>query len=62
MAETEKRTRRTVTRVKSTVSNQREEIAEHRRPVTNLTLASAVLIEREMPATDNVVPFRPPLT
>ncbi|AXE82153.1 hypothetical protein [Streptomyces atratus] len=60
--ETEKRLRQTVTRLKSTVSNQREEIAGLRQSVTNLTLASAVLIRREESAADNVVPFRPPLT
>ncbi|MET8746623.1 hypothetical protein [Streptomyces sp. NPDC004728] len=58
--ETEKPLRRTVTRLKSNISNQREEIAELRQLVTNLTLASAVLIQREESAADNVIPFPPP--
>lgn len=60
MPETEKPLRRTVTRLKSTISNQREEITELRQLVTILTLASAVLIQREESAADNVVPFPPP--
>ncbi|MFE7112706.1 hypothetical protein ACFU98_37880 [Streptomyces sp. NPDC057575] len=62
MPEMEKRPRRTVTRLKSTISNQREEIAEIRQLVTNLTLVSTVVMQREESAADNVVPFRPPLT
>ncbi|MHA5053423.1 hypothetical protein [Streptomyces sp. SD15] len=67
--ETEKRLRETVTKLKKTVANQKAEIEELRRLVTNLTLASAVLIHRTdtrseptTPAPGNVVQLRPPTT
>ncbi|WP_328843421.1 hypothetical protein [Streptomyces sp. NBC_00258] len=55
-------------RLKTTLSNQREEIAELRQLVTQLTLANAVLTHQNAtsaeppgaPDADNVVPIRPP--
>ncbi|MFD8883081.1 hypothetical protein ACFV0H_11195 [Streptomyces erythrochromogenes] len=63
--ETEKRLRETVAKLKKTISNQNEELEELRQLVTRLTLASAVLTEEQrpapdpVPASDNVIPFRP---
>ncbi|MCX4632888.1 hypothetical protein [Streptomyces sp. NBC_01443] len=63
--EAEKRLRETVAKLKKTISNQNEELEELRRLVTRLTLASAVLTEEQrsatdpVPASDNVIPFRP---
>jgi hypothetical protein len=64
--EAEKQLRATVTKLKKTITNQRAEIEDLRRQVTNLTLASAVLTcqiesqthERTLPG--NVVPIRHP--
>ncbi|MBE4736529.1 MULTISPECIES: hypothetical protein [Streptomyces] len=66
--ETEKRLRETVGKLKETIADQRAEIEELRQLVTNLTLASAVLVQESPPAetsdsiaaADNVIPFRPP--
>ncbi|MBY8889420.1 hypothetical protein K7472_31935 [Streptomyces sp. PTM05] len=64
--EAEKRLKATVTKLKQTIANQRAEIEDLRRQVTNLTLASAVLtcqIEPKPEAQtlpDNVVPIRSP--
>jgi len=66
--EPEKRLRETVTKLKKTIANQREELEELRQLVTRLTLASAVLTQQDTASTDpgpmpeNVVPLRPPTT
>ncbi|MFF2644955.1 hypothetical protein ACFVUB_34585 [Streptomyces niveus] len=64
--ESERRLRETVTQLRKTIVNQKAEIEELRQQVTRLTLASAVLTQREdiplrpTPAAANVIPFRPP--
>ncbi|AKA06279.1 hypothetical protein SAZ_30355 [Streptomyces noursei ZPM] len=64
--ETEKQLRATVAKLRKTIANQRAELEELRQLVTNLTLASAVLTQgpdtpaEPVPASDNVIPFRPP--
>ncbi|MEU9291752.1 hypothetical protein AB0D57_45880 [Streptomyces sp. NPDC048275] len=64
--ESEKRLRETVTQLRKTIVNQKAEIEELRQQVTRLTLASAVLTQREdiplrpTPDAANVIPFRPP--
>jgi hypothetical protein len=65
--ENEKRLRETVAKLRKTIANQKAEIEELRRLVTNLTLASAVLTQRNESSTDpdvtsdNVFPLRPPI-
>lgn len=65
--ETEKRLRETVTKLRKTIANQKAEIDQLRCQVTTLTLASAVLTQQtdpsvrvDVPASENVVPFRSP--
>ncbi|MFH8411303.1 hypothetical protein ACH4FX_42055 [Streptomyces sp. NPDC018019] len=64
--EPERQLRETVAKLKKTIENQKAELEELRRLVTRLTLASAVLTQQEdtppepVPASGNVVPFRPP--
>ncbi|WP_371589900.1 hypothetical protein [Streptomyces virginiae] len=66
MPENEKRLRETVSKLKKTLANKEAELQELRQQVTLLTLASAVLTQKEgpeserSPVADNVVPFRPP--
>ncbi|MCT9111433.1 hypothetical protein N4G69_38570 [Streptomyces mirabilis] len=66
--ENEKRLRKTVAKLQKTIANQKTEIEELRELVTRLTLASAVLTQKEdatqgaPQATDNVIPFRSPAT
>jgi len=66
--DTEKRLRETVTKLKKTIANQKAELEELRQLVTNLTLASAVLVSQPPPEAeigprpDNVVPLPPPRT
>ncbi|MFH8868229.1 hypothetical protein [Streptomyces griseus] len=66
--EPERRLRETVTKLKKTVANQRDELEELRQLVTRLTLASAVLTQEDTasavpgPMPENVVPLRPPTT
>jgi septin family protein len=60
----ERRLRQTVARLSQTVAAQREEIRDLRHRVTQLTLAAAVLAQRQAGpqaalAPDNVVPLRP---
>jgi septin family protein len=63
--ESERRLRDTVAKLKKTLANKEAELEELCTLVTNLTLANAVLIQRNgasvepVPASDNVVPFRP---
>ncbi|MFF9051555.1 hypothetical protein ACF09Z_10460 [Streptomyces erythrochromogenes] len=67
--ESERRLRKSVVELKTTIANQNAELKELRALVTRLTLASAVLTQDkkasmgqaqapELP--ENVVPFRPP--
>ncbi|MER5887747.1 hypothetical protein ABT160_28355 [Streptomyces sp. NPDC001941] len=64
--EPEKRLRETVTKLKKTIANQRQEIEELRQLVTNLTMASAVLLQEQnspaepSPTPDNVIALHPP--
>ncbi|MGV9921573.1 hypothetical protein ACWDUK_30845 [Streptomyces cellulosae] len=64
--ETERRLRETVSKLKKTISTQRAEIEGLRQLVTNLALASAVLVEdtdtlnASAPTPDNVVSLRSP--
>ncbi len=61
--EVEKRLRETVAKLKKTIKDQTTEIEDLRHQLTQLTLASAVLIDQErstshhVPVPDNVVPF-----
>jgi septin family protein len=61
--EVEKRLRETVAKLKKTVKEQTAEIDDLRHQLTQLTLASAVLVDqarrsgRPAPVADNVVPF-----
>ncbi|RDL08272.1 hypothetical protein DER30_1615 [Streptomyces sp. HB202] len=68
--ETEKQLRQTISKLKKTVSNQKSEIDDLRQRVTQLAMASAVLVAGQgapptpdpspAGALDNVVPFRLP--
>jgi septin family protein len=61
----ERRLRQTVAKLRRTIAGQREEIRDLRHQVTQLTLAAAVLTQRQvgkqaaLPDTGNVVPLRP---
>ncbi|GHI04578.1 hypothetical protein AQI88_40810 [Streptomyces cellostaticus] len=64
--EPEQRLRETVAKLKKTLDNKEKELRELRQLVTNLTLANAVLTHQQhtplpspdLPAADNVIPFR----
>ncbi|MET7899413.1 hypothetical protein [Streptomyces mirabilis] len=63
--EPERKLRETVTRQRQTIKDQQAEIEELRRRITQLTLAAAVLTQREdtplppRPVPDNVISLRP---
>jgi phage shock protein A len=65
--ETETRLRETIAQLKATITSQRAELEELRRMVANLTLASAVLTQKNQdmqaqPAPGNAAPIRPAST
>ncbi|MER6977262.1 hypothetical protein [Streptomyces carpinensis] len=61
--ELEKRLREANARLRETIANQKAQLEDLRRPVTELTLASAVLVDQNTPndehtlAADNMVSF-----
>ncbi|MFH8342471.1 hypothetical protein [Streptomyces sp. AM6-12] len=66
--ESEKRLRETVAKLKESLAKKEAELRELRQQVTLLTLANAVLTQKNEvkseppPLPDNVFPFRPPNT
>ncbi|MGW2918960.1 hypothetical protein ACWDBF_13990 [Streptomyces angustmyceticus] len=65
--EPEQRLREKVAKLKKTLDNKEKELKKLRQLVTNLTLANTVLTHQQhtpqpspdLPAADNVIPFRP---